>query len=133
MRSRSYMVSLAARIHSRGNVRCPWYFLFAHAACAPNKPSWYVEIKHADWFANLENCETRNLWSGRKNLPPDLEKGDTIKGLPYSGTHVLDCVRSCCCAILELCHALVLLDKVEFAMILGIKITELAARLDKLL
>ena len=34
-----FTVSFASRILSGGNVRCPWYFLFAHAAWAPESPS----------------------------------------------------------------------------------------------
>ena len=45
--------SLALRMPCGGKVRCLWYFLFAHAACAPDNLFLYTATKRAAQFANL--------------------------------------------------------------------------------
>ena len=39
---------------SGGRVWWPWYFLFAHTACAPVKPTPYAWMNHAKQLAYLQ-------------------------------------------------------------------------------
>jgi len=46
---------LSDAVISGGRVRCPWYFLFAHAASGPESPCAYESINLAARFAYLKN------------------------------------------------------------------------------
>jgi hypothetical protein len=64
---------------------------------------------------------------------PDLEEGDIIEALGDFSHHFIDCRPAPCHAESELCSTPVLLDKIEFAVILGVKIAYMPAGLDQLL
>ncbi len=68
-----------------------------------------------------------------RNSPLNMKERDIIKALNDIPLHLVDH----CCALrhteMQLGHSLVLLDKVELAVILGVKIADVATRLNQLL
>jgi hypothetical protein len=64
---------------------------------------------------------------------PNVKERDVIKALNDFFLHLIDRRRMLCHTKAELCHSLVLFDKVEFTMILGVKVTQVAVRLNQLL
>jgi hypothetical protein len=62
-----------------------------------------------------------------------VKEGDVIEGLDDFFLHLVDRRRAPCHAEMKLCCAPILFNEVEFAVILGVKITQMPARLDQLL
>lgn len=62
-----------------------------------------------------------------------MKEGDIIQALGDLPLHLIDSGRTPCHTESELCGTPILLDEVELAMIFGVEVTQMPARLDQLL
>jgi len=68
-----------------------------------------------------------------RNSPPNMKERDIIKALNNIPLHLVNHCCMLCHTEMQLGHSPVLLDKVELAVILGVKIADVAVRLNQLL
>jgi hypothetical protein len=68
-----------------------------------------------------------------EDSPSNVEEGDIIKALDDLLLHLVDGCRAPCHPETELCCSPILFDKIELAMILGVEIAQMTARLNQLL
>jgi hypothetical protein len=62
-----------------------------------------------------------------------VKEGDIIEAFDDYPLHLSDCRRTPCHTKAKLCCPPVLFDKVEFAMVFGVEVAQVAPRLDQLL
>ena len=75
----------------------------------------------------------KNEQKENENGPLNVKKGDIVKAFLDSALHFLNCLGSGKDAVLSLCCTPVLLNEIELAMVLGIKVAQVTMLLDKLL
>ena len=80
-----------------GNLRCPWYFLLAYAASAPDSPISYAEMNLADLF-----CSSKFRSESVLHL-------NNVGGL-------------CGVMVTKFCSSPILLDKVQLTVVFRVKI-----------
>ena len=68
-----------------------------------------------------------------QDSPSNVKEGDVIQALDDLPLHLADCHRVPCYPETELRRPPILLNEVEFAVILGVEITQVPTRLDQLL
>src|SRR6267154_410351 len=68
-----------------------------------------------------------------QHSPPNMKEGDIIQALDDLPLHFIDCRHTPCHMETELCCPLILFDEVEFAVILGVEITDMPTGLNQLL
>src|SRR5712675_972632 len=113
---------------SGGKVRWLWYCLLAQLACAPVSPLPYADINHADRFANLINIRVREMIRKkmRKSSPLDVKQWYIVKALDHLLLHLPDCRCTPHDPKLKFGSSPVLLNEVQFTVVFGIKITQMA-------
>jgi hypothetical protein len=91
-------------------------------------------MKRADRFAYLEKHQNKMKHENEKNkLPSDLKQGNVIQAGHNNFFHLINGCRALHGTETKFSRTPILLDKIEFAVILRVEITKMAAGLNKFL